>query len=366
MTSAVRTVDVHEFSDLLPVVADSPGFGRLVRALAQSDGFRDWEVIQVRAPVFLGTTERLVEELDKVVVLWPDFSALVGEPREAVSIPENIWEVPECSRQEPGMIWHHLGLNPAEQIQVSARSVEALWMWHGYRTVVHAALDEELRMPRRSPWTKLASLEIPWAEDTLVPCELDLEHWLEQLVVTMEDGGIRPHLLDGARRSLSLYRGGSQVAATRSKTNEEVGFYEVTDAYGYLSNFSDHAIYLEGKIWPTVEHYYQAAKFHPGALQEQLRTAFGPGVAKRLSAAFEAERRSDWRSQKVDRMQLALWAKFTQHPDLLRDLLSTGKARLVERAADDPFWGDGADGSGENMLGQLLMKVRDRLRGGER
>jgi hypothetical protein len=32
------------------------------------------------------------------------------------------------------------------------------------------------------------------------------------------------------------------------------------------------------------------------------------------------------------------------------------------RAADS-YWGDGGDGSGKNMLGKILMRVRDELRG---
>lgn len=40
----------------------------------------------------------------------------------------------------------------------------------------------------------------------------------------------------------------------------------------------------------------------------------------------------------------------------------TGDAKLVEHTENDDYWGDGGDGSGRNMLGQLLMKVRRKLR----
>ena len=33
----------------------------------------------------------------------------------------------------------------------------------------------------------------------------------------------------------------------------------------------------------------------------------------------------------------------------------------METAPHDYFWGQGFDGSGKNMLGKLLMKVRDEL-----
>ena len=39
-----------------------------------------------------------------------------------------------------------------------------------------------------------------------------------------------------------------------------------------------------------------------------------------------------------------------------------GDAKLVEHTTNDSYWGDGGDGRGRNMLGQLLMQVRDELR----
>jgi len=61
-------------------------------------------------------------------------------------------------------------------------------------------------------------------------------------------------------------------------------------------------------------------------------------------------------------MRDVLRAKFTQHEDLRALLLSTGDAKLVEHTANDSYWADGGDGSGRNMLGQLLMQLREELR----
>ena len=60
-------------------------------------------------------------------------------------------------------------------------------------------------------------------------------------------------------------------------------------------------------------------------------------------------------------MREALWAKFTQHPKLKSLLLSTGDTELIEHTKNDSYWGDGADGTGKNRLGQLLMEVRAQL-----
>jgi predicted NAD-dependent protein-ADP-ribosyltransferase YbiA (DUF1768 family) len=34
----------------------------------------------------------------------------------------------------------------------------------------------------------------------------------------------------------------------------------------------------------------------------------------------------------------------------------------LQRPLLDSYWGDGGDGSGKNMLGKVLMRVRDDLR----
>ncbi len=75
--------------------------------------------------------------------------------------------------------------------------------------------------------------------------------------------------------------------------------------------------------------------------------------------------RRDWESVKVAVMAAAVRAKFTQHDDLRATLLGTGDAKLVEHSENDDYWGDGGDGSGKNMLGQILMRIRSELREAE-
>ena len=54
-------------------------------------------------------------------------------------------------------------------------------------------------------------------------------------------------------------------------------------------------------------------------------------------------------------------AKFTQHPELAKKLLDTGDAELIyTNTCGDDSWGI-VEGKGENNLGKVLMKVRDRL-----
>ncbi len=143
---------------------------------------------------------------------------------------------------------------------------------------------------------------------------------------------------------------------------DTVRFYRSSEEFGEFSNFSHHRIYLDGKTWPTSEHYFQAQKFHDMACRERIRTARSPMDAANLGRDRKQKLRPDWESVKVEVMRNAVRAKFSQHSELTALLLSTGDAQLVEHTANDAYWGDGGDGRGRNMLGQILMQVREALR----
>jgi hypothetical protein len=143
-----------------------------------------------------------------------------------------------------------------------------------------------------------------------------------------------------------------------------IRFYSVADEYGELSNFAAYPIKLAGKRWPTSEHYFQAQKFNDPQLREKIRKAKTPMIAARLGRDRSAPLRRDWESIKVSVMTEAVLAKFTQHEQLRELLLASGDALLIEHTDNDAYWGDGGDGSGKNMLGQVLMRVREQLRGG--
>lgn len=129
-----------------------------------------------------------------------------------------------------------------------------------------------------------------------------------------------------------------------------------------FSNFYPAPIEIDGLSWPTTEHYFQAQKFTAHkAYMEEIRQAQHPSTAKKLGSTRKIRLRSDWERVKDDVMYKALVAKFTQHPKLGQFLKETGDAILIEHTISDKYWADGGDGSGKNMLGLLLMKVRSEL-----
>ncbi|GBC61503.1 DUF1768 domain-containing protein [Desulfonema ishimotonii] len=145
-----------------------------------------------------------------------------------------------------------------------------------------------------------------------------------------------------------------------------IRFYRVQDEYGCFSNFAPYPIHLDGKTWPTSEHYFQAQKFRETRHREAIRKASSPMNAARMGRDRRRPLRPDWEQVKNDVMRKAVRAKFFQHPDIAEILLNTGHARLVEHTGNDSYWGDGGHGRGRNMLGQILTEIREMLRNGEK
>lgn len=141
-------------------------------------------------------------------------------------------------------------------------------------------------------------------------------------------------------------------------------------------------------IWPTTEHYFQAMKFLPEILlnendinsktiRQYINGLPTPRQAAEVGRRRDLPLRKDWESEIIpndfskyfpkilvkDRyMYVALYYKFTQHKDLKQLLLDTNNDEIIEASPIDFYWGEGKDCSGKNMLGKLLMMLRDELR----
>lgn len=141
-----------------------------------------------------------------------------------------------------------------------------------------------------------------------------------------------------------------------------IHFYHSDQPWGELSNFSKHAVFLKGRIWPSVEHFYQAQKFSTFEHQELIRCCATSILAKtRAHELADMHCRPDWINVRDRIMLNGLTAKFEQHPELCNKLLQSGNRYLVELTNKDEYWGDPGDGSGQNRLGHLLMQVRAKL-----
>jgi len=149
---------------------------------------------------------------------------------------------------------------------------------------------------------------------------------------------------------------------------QEIKFYRANEKpYGAFSNLYRRPILFEGVTYPTSEHAYQAGKARKLEVKNWILAAPSPAlVAMAAHGLYQWDIAPDWSRTKFDRMRAVLWAKFSQHPDLADLLLSTRDARLVETATVDNavnrLWGEIPVKGGRNMLGVILMEVREKLK----
>ncbi len=154
----------------------------------------------------------------------------------------------------------------------------------------------------------------------------------------------------------------AEAAVAETKPPEAIRFYSNSETYKELSNFYPAKFTIDGKTYPTVEHYFQAMKFpNNPAFQDQIIAQKTPAGAKKMGATKVIPLRTDWEEVKEEVMAKALKAKFTQNPDLKTLLLGTETKKLEEASPTDSYWGTGKNGKGQNRLGVLLMELRTEL-----
>lgn len=145
-----------------------------------------------------------------------------------------------------------------------------------------------------------------------------------------------------------------------------IRFYYPGKEYGFFSNFSRHPVTVDGKEYATSEHFFQAAKYFitDPEYAEEVRQAETPRIAARMGRDESRTILSDWDNRRDDYMRLVVAAKFDQNKGIGQLLKHSVPEELIEAAPNDFYWGEGADRTGKNMLGAVLMEVRDALNSG--
>ncbi len=156
------------------------------------------------------------------------------------------------------------------------------------------------------------------------------------------------------------------------------------DQYRWLSNFWEVEISYQGITYPSVEHYYVAMKVNEvqevnviidgkekkvyldvPELREYISNIETSSKVKRFGRE-EIKERGDWSDIKVSIMEFGLKQKYNQEPFKTK-LLETGDDYIQEgNTWNDTFWGVDIDsGKGKNVLGKLIMKIREKIRENE-
>lgn len=145
--------------------------------------------------------------------------------------------------------------------------------------------------------------------------------------------------------------------------DEDAVYFSRSDESEILGTHAIYPFKLEGKEWPSVEHYFQAMKFETSApdYAEKIRQASDAKKARKLGATRFKKLRDDWKKIRRIMMTRAVYTKAKAYPKVEQALLESGQRKLVENSQYDYFWGCGRDRRGENIYGKVLMDVREKL-----
>lgn len=72
-----------------------------------------------------------------------------------------------------------------------------------------------------------------------------------------------------------------------------INFYLTDAPYGFFSNFAAYPIEIDGKAWPTSEHYFQAMKFVGTPHEEEIRNEESPMKVARMGRDRKRPLRAD-------------------------------------------------------------------------
>lgn len=128
--------------------------------------------------------------------------------------------------------------------------------------------------------------------------------------------------------------------------------------YDFLSNFYPCRVEWEGRIYQSSEGAYQSAKCVDES-ERDMFTSIPANKAKKIGKKIEI--RNDWSNVKEKIMYDIVRNKFTQNPELSKKLMDTCDSILIEgNYWGDTYWGV-CNGTGQNKLGKILMRIREEL-----
>ena len=154
-------------------------------------------------------------------------------------------------------------------------------------------------------------------------------------------------------------------------------FWLDNEKYGEFSNWFVRPFVIDDFKYFCVEQYMMAQKtklFHDAENYTRIlraNTAKGCKWLGKQVTPFDAKA---WDAVKYDVVKAGNRAKYEQNPDLKEMLLSTGNSIMGEASPKDYVWGiamdaktaaktDPSEWPGENLLGRILMELREEFEG---
>lgn len=145
---------------------------------------------------------------------------------------------------------------------------------------------------------------------------------------------------------------------------------------GPFSQWQRSEFEMDGRRFETAEQammFFKAILFADEETAELIMETADPGQQKALGRRVKNFSDTVWNENKYGIVYRINLQKFSQNKGLRRKLFQTGERKLVEASPVDTVWGIGleasvanvtpeADWPGQNLLGEILTKVREELR----
>ncbi|KAF2724549.1 DUF1768-domain-containing protein [Polychaeton citri CBS 116435] len=152
---------------------------------------------------------------------------------------------------------------------------------------------------------------------------------------------------------------------------------EFEEPYGFMSQWYEATFEVDGVTYQSAEMWMMIQKarlFGDEEVAQAMMETTVPAEHQALGRKAKGFDRKKWDENKSRIVEEGNYHKFTAtkgKPDMLKWLLATGDRELVEASPTDRIWGVGfaaatAEGNrkdwGENLLGEAIARVRDKLR----
>ena len=156
-----------------------------------------------------------------------------------------------------------------------------------------------------------------------------------------------------------------------------ITFFHENETYGCFSNWYPAEFDYAGKHFLHSEQfmmYHKVMMFGKDDLAKQIMATSDPAKCKSIAGRkFPEFDPVLWENTCYAIVKRGVKAKFSQNEDILKVLLGTGGELIAECSPYDCKWGTGIDvkaparldvanWKGRNLLGRILMEVRDELR----
>ena len=270
-----------------------------------------------------------------------------------------------------GPIWHGGGHREAELLANCYTNSLRLARDRGIRSIAFPSIS-----------TGVYSYPLDQAADIAVRAVSEFvsanENAIDEIVWVLFDAGTKAaydKALDTLGVELSAEDADGSVQGEQAPTM--IGFFHENESYGCFSNWYPAEFDYAGRHFANSEQfmmYHKVLMFHKYDLADQILRTSDPAKCKKIAGQKFPEFHPElWEKTCRTIVKRGVKAKFSQNEDILKILLSTENALLAECSPYDKKWGIGIDindpdrliiakWKGKNLLGRILMEVREELR----